>query len=353
MNLVQDKIERFLRHKFIALMQNLGWKVDRIPASNRLNKTSGVFTDSYCRQHSVLEDYRQTIWRQSRSNTQNYDFSNQNIEKKRNRYDPIGQKQKALFIEALQPLGVNISQLDVLEIGCYTGAFLRAIQTSCKSVSGLDSSDLHDHTNTAEGKQRIKEYLKRIRNFSATEKQIPFAKRTGDQQLITYFDSKIEDFYPRQKWDLIISFDVFEHILDLEGAFTKIQEILRPDGYLITFYHPFFCETGAHFDRTGIPWGHCVLNQNDLNNYFDKFEAAEAALAKKSIQTDCNRLTRKDFYELADRHDLEIIDDYPIKIRDNTAIPKSYVQMARKLYPSVTTYDFLAEYCLIICKKKQ
>lgn len=346
-------LERTLRHSLQHFVTRLGFSLEPIPSSILLKEIKGHFKDDKGRDHVALKNYRNRVWRQSRANTNPLALNKKALRNTVKRYAPIGLKQKKMLVDYLQTQNIILTDKNILEIGCYSGAFASAIANECNHLTAIDSTQLIAGSNDKKLIEQTQIYLNHIRgemwnyfNQSPPAKSVPRSR-------LAYHDCKLQDFSCEKEWDIIVSFDVLEHVLDIDSFLKKCKKVLKKKGILITFYHPFFCETGAHFDRTSIPWGHCALKTEELDRYYEEFESIEAKIAKKSLRVACNRLTRRGFHDLAIRHKFDIIEDCPIKLRSMEGIPEGYVSMAQEIYPDISMYDFLAEYCLVVLKPQQ
>jgi 2-polyprenyl-3-methyl-5-hydroxy-6-metoxy-1,4-benzoquinol methylase len=98
---------------------------------------------------------------------------------------------------------------DVLDMGCGTGYGTALIADSCLSISGVDISD----------------------------EAIAYAKEKYQHPNLAYKTiHKVEDAplpFADQKFDVVLSFQVIEHISDTRTYLTEIQRVLKPGGVFI------------------------------------------------------------------------------------------------------------------------
>jgi SAM-dependent methyltransferase len=108
---------------------------------------------------------------------------------------------------------------------------------------------------------------------------------------------------PSASFDLIISKDSFEHIIDVPAILRDISRVLTPDGRVFVGFSPFYYSPYGDHDRrltafrnlgllgkmlAAIPWGHLVLepwiirNQNRIQD-FDVRSMQDLNLNKLSI----------------------------------------------------------------------
>jgi ubiquinone/menaquinone biosynthesis C-methylase UbiE len=67
-------------------------------------------------------------------------------------------------------------------------------------------------------------------------------------------------------FDAVLSTDVFEHVMDLDLAFSEIMRVLRPGGSLLTRFGPlFFSPQGYHFYwACQVPYAHVLFGLNAI-----------------------------------------------------------------------------------------
>jgi SAM-dependent methyltransferase len=63
------------------------------------------------------------------------------------------------------------------------------------------------------------------------------------------------------RFDLIVSKDTFEHILDPAGTLAAMRERIVPGGYVYIGFSPLYCSPWGDHRRTEavIPWGHLIF----------------------------------------------------------------------------------------------
>jgi hypothetical protein len=64
----------------------------------------------------------------------------------------------------------------------------------------------------------------------------------------------------------VVSTNVFEHVMDLDLAFSEIERVLRPGGSLLTRFGPlFFSPHGYHFYwACQVPYAHVLFGLNAI-----------------------------------------------------------------------------------------
>ncbi|MDO9541316.1 MAG: class I SAM-dependent methyltransferase [Kiritimatiellia bacterium] len=95
---------------------------------------------------------------------------------------------------------------------------------------------------------------------------IEFARRNlqaryPEWQSVVSFKCCKLDALPDNTFDLIVSKDTFEHVLDLRGLLGNIRRCLKPGGCLYAGFGPLYKSLNGHHWRAhfGLPWGHLLI----------------------------------------------------------------------------------------------
>jgi SAM-dependent methyltransferase len=96
-------------------------------------------------------------------------------------------------------------------------------------------------------------------------------------------------------FDLIVSFEVLEHVARPADAFAAMARLLRPGGVMFHDYNPFFSTIGGHSLSTlDLPWGHARLSDDDVERYLREMRPAEVEQALRFYRDSLNRMTLAD-----------------------------------------------------------
>ncbi len=141
------------------------------------------------------------------------------------------------MVEAADRCGVRIAGRDLADLGCNDGALTeRYLDRNPRSVIGLDI----DASAIARAERRDRRVTFRL----ATPTQLPV---------------------PDSSVDVILSYDVFEHIADPAATLVECRRILRPGGQMLIgtsgWGHPF----APHLWSTmPVPWAHLLVSEATL-----------------------------------------------------------------------------------------
>ncbi len=93
---------------------------------------------------------------------------------------------------------------------------------------------------------------------------------------IFYVLSKGEKLpFSDKTFDVILSYDVFEHVDDVEQCMKECKRILKNGGYLILVFPPFYSPTGLHISQfTRIPWLNVLFDINTISSAYNKIVAS-------------------------------------------------------------------------------
>jgi SAM-dependent methyltransferase len=188
-------------------------------------------------------------------------------------------KNGRLTVERIMPLIntylTSLKCADILEIGCHYGSVIYSLcgyganSLTATDYSGYKASSVDKEHNAGKPSESIDDELTRIRKEVATH----FPKA----ETVKFYDDDITDSkLPSDSYNLIISFDVLEHIKNPLMAFEHINRILKPGGIAIHEYNPFFSLNGGHSACTlDFPWGHVRLKETDFSRYIKEIRPSE------------------------------------------------------------------------------
>lgn len=95
---------------------------------------------------------------------------------------------------------------------------------------------------------------------------IEFARRNlqsryPEWQSVVSFECRELDTLPDNTFDLVVSKDAFEHVLDLRRLLGNIFRCLKPGGRLYAGFGPLYKSPNGYHERLhfGLPWGHLLI----------------------------------------------------------------------------------------------
>ena len=133
----------------------------------------------------------------------------------------------------------------------------------------------------------------------------------------------------RERADVIVSLDAFEHFDDPASVLGTMRELLKPNGCVIanfgpTWYHPL----GGHLFSV-FPWAHLLFTERSLIRWRSDFKI-DSATRFGEVAGGLNQMTIRRFER--------IIDDSPFRFAEFEAIPIRRLRpIANRLTREITT----------------
>ena len=261
--------------------------------------------------------------------------------------------------EDLHEHGITLVGKDILEAGCCYGqrAYLMAKYEGTK-VHGIDvdeylvnqSIDLNCWNPTD---------VEFIHNkLSDIRKQVAEQFPENIRNKVTFETCGMEGYVTPNPHDMIVSFDVLEHILDLPLAFNQMNNALKKGGICYHEYNSFFSLNGGHSLCTlDFIYGHCRLTAKDFERYIRELRPDEEKTALNFYYKCLNRVTKKDVLELAEKSGFEVIQfshrsGYKITDKVKESLEKDILAEVVEHYPNVTIEDLTHDSVQLILRKK-
>jgi ubiquinone/menaquinone biosynthesis C-methylase UbiE len=137
-----------------------------------------------------------------------------------------------------------IAQKDVLDFGCGTGDLSFCVADYApKSILGLEI--------VAEGIRLANERL------AANPSGVPIEFRVSESSETVAL--------PDHSKDVILCFDVLEHIMSFRAILSEWKRILRPGGKILIWWVPWFNPWGPHIESlVPLPWAHVFFSESVL-----------------------------------------------------------------------------------------
>lgn len=141
---------------------------------------------------------------------------------------------------------VDLAGKDVVDFGCGGGELsFVAAEMGARSVIGLEVE--HSQYEMAKGKA------------DASSLDAP-------PQFFHSPDTKKID-RPDESADVILCFDVLEHILDYADIIPEWKRILRPGGRVLIWWMPYYHPWGHHVESlVPVPWAHAIFSDRTVIN---------------------------------------------------------------------------------------
>jgi SAM-dependent methyltransferase len=173
---------------------------------------------------------------------------------------------------------IGIRSLRVLELGCGAGAMSRVLATDFDcAVTGVDIGDY-------------------------AEWQEPLE---GDISLLVH-DITTQDNSRLGKFDRVVSFAVFEHIVHPHAALKAIFDMLKPGGKAYIYANLYRGAKASHrYREVYFPWAHLLFEPEVWRDFYTKLQGEPLEPAW------VNKLTYDQYVNYARRAGFEILEHFP------------------------------------------
>lgn len=186
----------------------------------------------------------------------------------------------------------------ILDVGCGLGGkLLFYAEQGAKQVVGVDLRPF-SAISASQLTLEHKKYSEIIRIAVADGSELPFADGI---------------------FDVVISINVLEHVVDPLAVMKECRRVLRPGGYFYLHFPPFYSPWGPHLDGwINFPWPHLIFSERSLvraaalveerKRYNEQFiPPARVHWDKLEGFYELNRLTIRRFLKLVKEADFQIL----------------------------------------------
>ena len=252
-----------------------------------------------------------------------------------------------------QKTGLDIKRCQILELGCGDGSSSMVFKAlGAQKVIGTDV----DLEPAAPSQSRM---------LAIWPDEIPKNFQVLETEGARSYDGGLEfqrmgaEFltFEDNRFDVVVSNQMLEHVRDPRKAMTESLRVTKPGGYTIVRYNPWFHLTGGHGScTTDIPWGHVLLDEDEMEEYYLKTEFPErAADARHRLKTYFNprRLSLREFEDILQTLlPLRMI-HYETSCQSfrSELITHDLLQTVNNRYPEVTYRDMVTNQVLLIVQK--
>jgi SAM-dependent methyltransferase len=168
-------------------------------------------------------------------------------------------------------------ELHYLDMGCGTGELTIALaKMGCKHVTGVDFVP---------------------RNITTCQQH---AEQLGLGNAVEFICQDLNNWVPQAKYDVLLSFDAFEHIDAPDRFLRKMADFVAPDGVAVLafgpLYHSPFGDHQWDFYRVQIPWRGALFSEKAQLKIRRKcFRPTDRAETIKDVVGGMNRMRYSEF----------------------------------------------------------
>lgn len=240
----------------------------------------------------------------------------------------------------------------ILEVGCYDGSV--AFELTRRPGTTVVASDLARYY-VVQRPGQVEEEAVAAEEAALADLRERARTIAGiaDGRVTFVEDDVTESTLEPGGFDLIVSFEVLEHVRWPADAFAAMARLLRPGGLMYHDYNPFFSANGGHSLATlDLPWGHVRLDDEDVERYFRELRPTEADQALRFYRDSLNRMTRADLRAAIEGAGLEFLAAIPWNQR--ALVPDATPQVlaeVRRTYPAATIEDLLGTFVAVVARR--
>ena len=240
----------------------------------------------------------------------------------------------------------------ILEIGCFDGS--AAFELSKRPGTTVVASDLARYYVTQRPGQAEDEAIAAEEVALATLRSRAGRIAGRPDGSVTFVEDDITtSSLEPGSFDLLVSFEVLEHVADPPGSFAAMAWLLRPGGVAYHDYNPFFSQIGGHSLATlDFPWGHVRLDAIDVERYLREVRPMELEQDLRFYRDSLNRMTLADLRDAIAGAGLETIAILPWYQRSLLGeVTPQVLDEARATYPRATLQDLLGTFVAVVIRK--
>lgn len=295
----------------------------------------------------IIEGFRERIKPNWKSAFKPFEFSEMTLEKANKLKKDI--QLASVFLGAH---GVTIKDKDILDVGCYLGTqCIGAIEQGARSATGIDIPEYYVNQSTDPD-------VNASQVLSERRSQLINLHKDLDSSKIAFEDLSVFEMEYENQFDIIYSWETFEHITNPKEALIRIKKALKPGGVSFNLYNPFFCFSGGHSMCTlDFPFAHTLLSPDDFKSYVTQVKPSEVPenyveLCCNFFTKNLNRMTQTDLRNYIDEAGLTLLDFISVpELNLLNYIDNNLLTGVKRLYENATLNDLLCSYVYFIVKK--
>lgn len=262
-----------------------------------------------------------------------------------------GRDQTEILENFLVIHGTSVKGKTILEVGCFDGAGSYALlEKGARRVIAIDlpRGFVTSVNPTSSEVEKSSIWLDTLRK--EVRHEFEFGGAVPDYNTVVFRNEDVCDINDISELDLILSSATLEHIIDFPTAFRKMFAALKPGGYSLHQYHPFFCASGAHFDTLDFPWGHVRLPKADFKRYILENRPDEKEISEYRFFNTLNRMTINDMANAATEAGF-LIEDIILSSEDWRNLDPIVLRQGREIYPNLCVRDLISTGVLVLMRK--
>lgn len=342
--LITYAIDKAKKNKLIQNLFESPFELEKYPKM-------GTFTDSFGDEYELRDGLRTKIrpsWRKMLEDAKvdlSDDFLNRQMDHGR-----IAVEKMSPVIESM---GKNINGSNILEVGCHSGGTSFALaENGASYVMGTEYAGYKVEAVDMESSEMENQLIEVNDDLNLTRERL--ADKFQIHSSVEFQDDDIcSTRLPKNSFDIVMSWEVIEHLHDTGAAFKSMYEVTSPGGIMVHEYNPFFCLNGGHSLCTlDMLWGHTRLSNEDFARYLDELRPQEKERALSFYRKGLNRTTLADLNDEVSSAGWSDIAIIPFsKEQHLRMIDQDILRQTRRHYPKVTLQDLCTPRVYVIARK--
>ncbi len=297
----------------------------------------------------IVPGFREQIKKGWRNAYKKFEYSPISKEKTHNLKHDIN-----LAAHILSKHDISLKGKKIMDVGCYLGIqCFGAMELGASEAVGIDIPEYYVNQSTGNVNEKSASLvLRERRNF--VRRHFPGLNHSK----ITFEDVSVFEMDYDEEFDIIFSWETFEHITNPKEAIKRIHKALKPGGISFHNYNPFFCISGGHSMCTlDYPFAHTFLSNDDFKQYIstitpdsppEKYEELSYEFFTKNL----NRMTQNDLKNYLKEENFKILDFIALPDFNMLQyIDNNTLTLAKQLYPNLTLNDLLCSNVYFIIQK--
>lgn len=324
-------------------------KEHRAAARARL-RPAGTFVDASGHAHQLLDGLRDQVVPRWRRNLEPVSPAPASREQREGALNHARVSLTAVR-DHLALHGFEFRGKRVLEVGCGQGAFSYALASlGAEAVVGLEYAPYY-------GGEESPRVAKLREDWAGTgEVAGAFFGQPEVAERVSFQLGDVRAPGPelaRESFDLVLSWEVLEHLSDPPAAFRALAGLLVPGGLAFHEYNPFFSRAGGHSACTlDMDWGHAQLDEADLARYLSELRPEEAEEALRFFREDLNSMTLADLREATREAGLELVELLPWTRREDLELlDAGILERVRRHHPRVGPVDLASPFVWVLQRR--
>jgi SAM-dependent methyltransferase len=267
----------------------------------------------------------------------------------------LEQKQALNRIENyLQTFSLSFIDKEILEIGTYDGSSAYAFASlGAKRVLATDIAAYYINQ-TPGGVVSVEAVVEKNVELKQTREAYAGAVSQEAASRVSFIEDDISSSaVASESMDVVVSWEVLEHITKPNDAFKEMSRILKKGGFAFHEYNPFFSVDGGHSLCTlDFPWGHARLSNEDFERYLDEFRPEQKEVSLSFFQNNLNRMTQSHLTDCIEQNGLRIVSIIPwYSEEDQSSLSIEMLNQCKKIHPTAELVDLAAPIVWVLCEK--